>query len=235
MSLLRVPPGRAGRLALLTRIDVARKAAGLLDRKLSILRGEERRLAVLAERTRQEFHRCAGEADLWLLRAGLLGGQRPLLAARAPSTGQATLRVSWRVAMGVGYPDTVELRLPPSERLPAVGSSALPRAAVAHQEALAAGVRYAAAATALARVRAELTATRRRLRSIQDRLLPRLEAALHAVELGLDEAEREEGLRLRWSAGPAAGSRVSPGTGRATTSSAPPGTPTRPHGPRGAR
>lgn len=237
MSLLRVQPGRAGRLALLTRVDVARKAAGLLDRKLSILRGEERRLAVLAERTRQEFHRCAGEADLWLLRAGLLGGQRPLLAARAPSTGQARLRVSWRAAMGVSYPDpdTVELRLPPSERLPAVGSSALPRAALAHQEALAAGVRYAAAATALARVRAELTATRRRLRSIQDRLLPRLQDALHAVELGLDEAEREEGLRLRWSAGPAAGSRVSPGTGRATTSSAPPGTPTRPHGPRGAR
>ncbi|HMA46914.1 MAG TPA: V-type ATP synthase subunit D [Frankiaceae bacterium] len=213
MSLLRVQPGRAGRLALLTRIDVARKAAGLLDRKLSILRGEQRRLAVLAERTRQEFHRRAGEADLWLLRAGLLGGQRPLLTARAGAVGQARLRVSWRVAMGAGYPDTVELRLPPSERLPAVGSSALPRAALAHQEALAAGVRYAAAATALARVRAEATATRRRLRSIQDRLLPRLEAALHAVELGLDEAEREEGLRLRWSAGPAPGSRVSPRPG----------------------
>lgn len=201
MSLLRVPPGRAGRLLLLARIDVARRAAGLLDRKLAILRGEERRLAILVEKTQDAFQWSAAEADLWLLRAGLLGGQRPLLAAQAPTVGHATLHVSWRVAMGVSYPDTVELHLPPPDRIPAVGSSALPRAAVAHQQALTAGVRYAVAATALARVRAELTATRRRRRSIQDRLLPRLEAALYAVELGLDEAEREEGLRLRWSAG----------------------------------
>jgi len=53
--------------------------------------------------------------------------------------------------------------------------------------------------TSLTRVRAELLATRRRLRGVEDRLIPRLEETLRLTELSLDEIEREEGLRLRWA------------------------------------
>ena len=113
---------------------------------------------------------------------------------------QEVLRVGWRTSMGVRYPDEVALALPPAPAgIAAIGSAALTQATGAHRAALGAGVRYAAATAALTRVRAELLATRRRLRGVEDRLIPRLEETLRLTELSLDEIEREEGLRLRWA------------------------------------
>jgi vacuolar-type H+-ATPase subunit D/Vma8 len=45
-----------------------------------------------------------------------------------------------------------------------------------------------------------MAATRRRLRAIQDRWMPRLEEAGRAVAEALEEQEREEGMRMRWAA-----------------------------------
>jgi len=49
-------------------------------------------------------------------------------------------------------------------------------------------------------VEREMAATRRRLRAIQDRWMPRLEEAGRAVAEALEEQEREEGMRMRWAA-----------------------------------
>lgn len=46
-----VPPGRAGRLWLRRRLAAAERAVELLERKLRILRAEQDRLALLAQRT----------------------------------------------------------------------------------------------------------------------------------------------------------------------------------------
>ena len=197
---VRAPTGRAGRLWLIRRLDVAHRAAGLLERKAKILRGEEQRLNLLTDRCRREWLPRAEEASTWLLRAGLLGGQRPLRLGTDETAGRAVLRVGWRTSMGVRYPDEVALELPPAPAgIAAIGSAALTQATGAHRAALGAGVRYAAATAALTRVRAELLATGRRLRGVEDRLIPRLEETLRLTELSLDEIEREEGLRLRWA------------------------------------
>jgi len=64
-----------------------------------------------------------------------------------------------------------------------------------------AAARHAAALTALRTIEAELLATRRRLRAVEDRWIPRLESTLARIRLALDEQERAEGVRLRWAAG----------------------------------
>ena len=74
----RVPPGRAGRLWLRGRLATAERGLDLLDRKLRILRREQERLRLLERRTGEELRRRCGDADRWLLRAALLGGQRGL-------------------------------------------------------------------------------------------------------------------------------------------------------------
>ena len=78
------------------------------------------------------------------------------------------------------------------------GGSALVYAAAAYRSALAAAGRFAAARLAHERVGAELRATTRRLRAVERRWIPQHEAALAALELALDEGEREEAARIRW-------------------------------------
>ncbi|HEX6472336.1 MAG TPA: V-type ATP synthase subunit D, partial [Streptosporangiaceae bacterium] len=67
----------------------------------------------------------------------------------------------------------------------------------AGRAALAAACAHAAAAAAARTVDDEVAATRRRVRAIRNRWLPRLAAALADIELGLEEQEREDGARLR--------------------------------------
>src|SRR6266566_9507160 len=83
---IRVPPGRAGRLWLRGRLQVAERGLDLLDRKLRILRREHERLALLAQRTGEAWEHACREAETWLLRAALLSGQRALrLSAASPA------------------------------------------------------------------------------------------------------------------------------------------------------
>ena len=59
---------------------------------------------------------------------------------------------------------------------------------------------HAAAAAAVRVLEAEEGATRRRLRAIEDRWMPRLQQALVQIQLGLEEQEHAEGVQLRWAA-----------------------------------
>jgi V/A-type H+/Na+-transporting ATPase subunit D len=191
---LRVPPGRAGRLWLRGRLAVARHGLDLLDRKLRILRGEQERLALLTQRTGDEWEQACRQAETWLLRAALLGGQRSLrLATGGPPAG---VTVAWRDTMGIRYPAEATCDAP-GQASPPPGGAALERAAAAHRAALAAAARHAAASAALRTVDAEVAATSQRLRAIQDRWIPRLRATLAQVELDLDELEHADAARLR--------------------------------------
>jgi V/A-type H+-transporting ATPase subunit D len=184
----RVPPGRAGRLWLRGRLATAERGLDLLDRKLRILRREQERLDLLAGRTGEELERTCRDAETWLLRAGLLGGQRDLrLAGGGPL---AEVRIAWRDTMGVHYPAEARLDLPEPVPPP-------PACAGAHRAALAAAVGHAAATAAVRRVAGEVAATRQRLRGIEDRWIPRLRAALAELELSLDELEQSDNARLR--------------------------------------
>jgi V/A-type H+-transporting ATPase subunit D len=54
---------------------------------------------------------------------------------------------------------------------------------------------------ALQRIDAELRAASLRRNAVQHRWIPAHEEALAALELTLEELEREDGVRVRWAAG----------------------------------
>ncbi|MDQ3885789.1 MAG: V-type ATPase, D subunit, partial [Actinomycetota bacterium] len=97
----------------------------------------------------------ARDADTWLLRAVLAGGQRSLWLATP--TGETTVEVTWTTTMGVRYPVDATCRLPgPSSSGEELDTgTAVIHARAAHREALQAAVRHAAARAAVRAVQAE--------------------------------------------------------------------------------
>ena len=189
---LAVPPGRAGRLWLMRRLDTARRGADLLDRKLRILQSELIRLQAAAVQTAEEWDQCQADARTWLLRAALLGGER---AIRLADDGQvADVRVSYATTMGIRHPQTATCAMPPTLTW---DSPVLARARQAHRAALEAAARHAAATAAVRMVDEEVRVTRYRLRAVQDRWIPRLENALAEVTFTIEELERADAARLR--------------------------------------
>lgn len=187
-----VPPGRAGRLRLERRLQVARRGADLLDRKLRILQRELPILRADAERAARDWARCAADADQWLLRAALLGGQRAIrLASRGANT---QVDVGYAVTVGVAHPAAVTctFRAPESWTGPTLAA-----ARQAHQAALQAAARSGAASAALRIMEAEAATTRLRLRAVKDRWIPLLEQTRAELALAIDEQERADNARLR--------------------------------------
>ena len=196
-----LPRGRAARLWLRDRLAVAERGTDVLEQKLHALTREQRRLAQHHRQTRTAWQQAMAEADRWFRRAVVLGGSQQFQLARAELTHPAEARVGWRTTMGATYPARVDLQLPDTAGVAAIGrSSALASAAGAYQQAVTAALDHAAAARALDLVEVELAITRRRLRALQHRWVPELTATLHEVELALDEEEREDMVRAAWAA-----------------------------------
>jgi V/A-type H+/Na+-transporting ATPase subunit D len=195
---LSVPPGRAGRIWLVQRLETARRGADLLDRKLRILQGELTRRQAAAAETEARWDRCQAEAQAWLLRAALLGGQRAITLA---DDGQrAAVTIDYELAMGVRYPSRAACAFPSPVTW---DGPVVARTRQAHRAALAAAAEHAAAAAAVRVVDAEVRATRYRLRAIQDRWIPALDQALADVTFALEEQERSDAARLRLASRPA--------------------------------
>ena len=194
---IRHPPGRAGRPWLVHRLEVSRRGAELLDEKFRALVRERLRLEPVATAARTEWERSAREAERWLTRAAMMGGERGLtLSAAAARPAEVTVR--WRAILGVTCPSEASVAPYREEELMELGgNAALLSAAVAHRRALEAAVQVAAAEAALRRIDAALHATRLRRNAIQRNWIPAHEQALHALELTLEELEREDGARLR--------------------------------------
>jgi V/A-type H+-transporting ATPase subunit D len=197
---LRLPPGRAGRLWLLHRIDGGRRGEDVLEQKRRALAREELRLRDEVERAAAEWRRAGTEARRWLYRAALLGGERDLALACFYAAGDTTVEIAWRNTLGVVHPADVQVVTPPKRTATQAGTPALEPAAEAHRVAVGAAARHAAVSTSHRRIAAELALTARRLRTIERRWLPEHEGALRELELRLDEDEREESGRILWAA-----------------------------------
>ena len=179
------------------RLEVSRRGAELLDEKFRALARERMRLEPVASAARTEWERSAREAERWLARAAMMSGERGLtLSAAAARPAEVTVR--WRAILGVTCPSEASVAPYREEELMELGgNAALLSAAVAHRRALEAAVQVAAAEAALRRIDAALHATRLRRNAIQRNWIPAHEQALHALELTLEELEREDGARLR--------------------------------------
>ena len=195
-----LPPGRAGRVWLDRRLEVAERGTGLLETKLRILAAEEQRFELLAARTRREFEARVADAELWMSRARVLSGRRGI---RFAASGQpASVDVAWQSTMGVRFPAGARAyRAEPRPDAATPDSSPLAVADDAYATALRAAADHAAAHAALGAVHAEVRDTRRRLRALERRWTPRLTQARRNLAASLEESEREDGVRLRWAAG----------------------------------
>jgi V/A-type H+-transporting ATPase subunit D len=129
----------------------------------------------------------------------MLGGEREIrLGTPAPA---AEVDLVWGTVMGARYPTQAECRpAEPTATDRAPGTAALVDAADAYRAALRAGVAHAAALEGCRVVDAEVVETRRRLRALSDRWIPRLETALARLTRQLDENERADAVRMRWAA-----------------------------------
>jgi V/A-type H+-transporting ATPase subunit D len=185
------------------RLATAQRGREQHDRKLHILVPELQRRRLQAEQWRQQWATDYEEADAWLLRATLLGGQDALRAAASPEP--TRIEITWTTAMGVSYPADARLAdsAPwPGAATPLTGNAAVAPARQAFEAALLAAVRAAAADEAVRRVEAEIAVTRRRLRALEKRWLPSLQDALSRLDESLEQAEQEEGMRLRRATAP---------------------------------
>jgi V/A-type H+/Na+-transporting ATPase subunit D len=189
----RIPPGRAGRMWLRGRLDTATRGRDQLDRKLRILIADQERLQARKQERQDGWTSDYAVAQTWLLRVTLLGGQDAV--RNATPVEAADLQLSWTSTMGLTYPEGADLPDDPSRSVS--GNSAIVPAVAAFRAALLAAAQLAAAQEALRLVEAEVAVTRRRLRALDKRWLPWLRDRLAALELTLDQAEQEDGIRLR--------------------------------------
>jgi V/A-type H+/Na+-transporting ATPase subunit D len=198
---LRIPPGRAGRTWLLGRLDVAHRGAELLDRKRQALLAEQLRSQVELEHARQEWTDAAADVVTWTRRAGLVDGAARLELLARHSSAPASLELSWRNLMGARIPQAKVIEIPDLPDVSALGgSSAAVLLAQACTEAARAAARYAIAQRAAGELSAELARAARRLRALRERWIPQHEQALAALDLALDESQREQAIRVRWLA-----------------------------------
>ncbi len=196
---VRVPPGRSGRLWLRERLAVARRGGEILEQKLAALHVERDRLGAEAERAQAAWAAAYATADRWLVRAQLLAGEGALAAAAQHAAGVAEVAYTWRETMGVAYPVHAACTPPPaSPHATLGGSAAVGAAADAYRDALVAAARCGALNLAAARIDAEIATTSHRLRIVERRWIPLLEAEQRGLRRRLDEAEREETARTRW-------------------------------------
>lgn len=196
---LRIPPGRAGRTWLVGRLEIARRGAELLDRKRQALLREQARVGNEADAARRAWRETAERAELWSAPAALLDGPGRLALLARHVDQPATLTVSWSNLMGARLPTLDAVVIPEPLPISALGgSSAAVIAARACGEATQAAARRAVAERAEHELSAELGRTARRLRGLRDRWIPQLQAALAALDLALDENQREQAARVRW-------------------------------------
>ena len=197
---LRAPPGRAGRLWLVRRLEIARRGVEVLDQKRQTLLREQQRLSEDVARSTRAWELKAREAVEWNDRAFAIAGERRLRLAARHGSGRCEVAVEWRNALGTLFPAGAAVRFGLAPDFVALGGgSAIALSARAHADAAVAAADYAAARAAHEAIAAELTATTRRQRAIERRWIPEHEAALHLLELALDEREREDIARVRWA------------------------------------
>lgn len=198
-DLRRLPAGRAGRLWLRRRLGIARRGVELLDHQLRILRLEQERLRLLVAETGEAWRDRCREAEQWLLRGAIVGGQREIRLAAEPAPAELTVSVT--EVMGVRYPERATVTVPrPSPSGRPTTSAGLVLAIEAYHAALRAAVRHAAAEAALNIVEAQVVEVGRRKRAISQRWVPRLESALHDLSQRLEDQERDELVRRHWVA-----------------------------------
>jgi len=173
-----------------------REGYAFLDEKCLLLAGEMLREVRRHRSIAGEIAPLQARADRALAAALLRHGLNGLQVYPAPP-GEQKLRVTRRALLGVAMRDAT-LEGQPGEAAAAVAASPEAAACGSAFAALAARLAELAAVSGnLARLHAEYRKTVRRVRALQDVLLPEIEQTLHEIETSLEELEQDEAGFLR--------------------------------------
>ena len=197
-------PTRSLAIALADERRTMREGYAFLDEKCLLLAGEMLREVRRYRGMVDELARLQAKADQAMAAALLRHGLHGLQVYPAPP-GAQSLRVARRALLGVAIVDA-HLAGEPGEATPAVNASPEAAACGAAFTLLAAKLAELAGVSGnLARLLAEYRKTVRRVRALQDVLLPEIEQTLHEVETSLEELEQDEAGFLRRAAAAASG------------------------------
>jgi V/A-type H+-transporting ATPase subunit D len=189
-------PTRSRLMALADERRAMREGYAFLDEKCLLLAGEMLRLYRRAQALRAALAPLQREARAALAAALARHGLHGLAVVPAAGPG-ATVKVETRALLGVG---TVQARLSgsPQPAAPAVFvSDDAERLRAAYARLAAPLVELAGTSTTLSRLLAEYRRTVRRVRALQDVLLPELDTAIADIDASLEDLEREDAVALR--------------------------------------
>ena len=197
--------GSRSRMALLqgrARLDLATQGQALLEDKRDALVREFYREVPTVLTSRAELERAAAAARRALDDALIRLGPDTLDAAATLPQGRAVgVEVVPATVLGVAVPAVVprDLVRQPTERGRAVAAAGIPLelAALRFEEEMTIAIRQATMEARVRRLAREIRRTRSRVNALRTRIIPRLQAETRAIELALEQREREDRFRLK--------------------------------------
>ncbi len=197
--------GSRSRMALLlgkARLEMARQGQSLLEQKRDALLREFYREVPLVFASYAELDRSAAAARLALVEAEVRLGDVVVSAAAAlPPDREEGVDLLPLTVLGVPVPAVAprDLVRTPDRRRRALAASgpALELAALRFEEELTIAIRQATMEARVRRLAREIRRTRSRVNALRTRIVPRLEDETRAIELALEQRERDDRFRLK--------------------------------------
>jgi V/A-type H+-transporting ATPase subunit D len=189
-------PTRSLALALADERRTMREGYAFLDEKCLLLAGEMLRELRHHQALTRTYLAHAGTARAAIAAGVMRHGLAGLQVAPAAPAPPAPVRHE-RTLLGVAMLDAT-LPMATDPAAPAVNPSPeLAACRTAHLRLLGPLTELAAVSTNLARLVGEYRRTVRRVRALQDVLLPEIDASISDIETQLEDAEREDALAMR--------------------------------------
>jgi len=195
------PATRMALLAGRSRLALARQGRELLEQKRDALLREFYRDVRTVVAQHEELEAAAGAARLALDSARVWLGHEAVAAAAVGATGEISVELEPTTIMGVAVPAVAPrdlVRHPESrDRSPLVSGPSLELVAERFEEVLTIAIRLATMEARVRRLAREIRRTSSRVNALRTRVIPELEADTRAIELGLEQREREDRFRLK--------------------------------------
>jgi len=198
MERIEMPATRSNLIRLRDELAFAREGLDLLDRKKEILVHQITSLSARADRVRQEVNRGLAEAYGRLREAKVEFGESMVESAGLGLKAGERLSIREKSLMGVVLP-LVAIDLPPlrpSYGLYATGKSIDATGAAIHRVMETAG-ELAEVEVSIERLMAELKKTLKRINALAHIYVPAYQTTVKAIEITLEEKEREALFQLK--------------------------------------
>ncbi len=220
---MRRPSTRMALLAGRAQLALARQGRELLEEKRDALLRELYREVQVVWAAREELESAVSGARFALDAARVWLGPDQVAAAAVAAAGEIPVDVQAASIMGVALPAVAPRDVVRSaaarDRSPLASGPTLELAAERFEEVLTIAIRLATIEVRVRRLAAEIRRTSSRVNALRTRVIPELEAQSRAIELALEQRERDDRFRLKRVKRMRARRR---GTGRSALAARPP-------------